>query len=333
MIRPEDDQFHERSGDPYWNESAWFGFQLPERDMTGFVYFYHRPNMHYSVGGVAFWDPTGDRTYNCRYHDWGDTYAMAEGTDMFDFSLPNGLTVARDEPLQSFDISYHNGDWYGGKGCELDLRWEAFREPHLTGNPPGTREWGLAKGHFEQPGRISGTANLGGQRIEIDALSQRDHSWGPRALRADGRGHFTWALASQNSGFQVFSGCEVPPEQDPVFGTTERISAGWYLRDGELGSLESGELSTVERGADGRPLRIEITARDDLGRTLETTGWAKNMLAWHGYPFLMLWWAQFEWDLDGQSAFGEEQDYHPLQHHRHAVRRHRALPTTGAHRS
>ena len=131
----------------------------------------------------------------------------------------------------------------------------------------------------------------------------------------------------------MFSGCEVPPEQDPVFGTTERISAGWYLRDGELGSLESGELSTVERGADGRPLRIEITARDDLGRTLETTGRAKNMLAWHGYPFLMLWWAQFEWDLDGQSAFGEEQDYHPA-----ATPPARGAPapgrtTTGAHRS
>jgi hypothetical protein len=324
MISPKDDQFHKRTSDPYWNESSWFGFQLPERDLGGWVYCYHRPNMNYTVGGVAFWDPSGDQPYNCRYYDFGDIYPMAPGTDMHDFSLPNGLRVARDEPLKSFDFSYQGPEGYQARGCQMDLRWEATKEPHATGNPTGTREWGLAKGHFEQPGRITGTVEIAGDRFEVSALSLRDHSWGPRTHGMQNRGHFTWGLVDEDTGFVVFSGCDIP-DRDSIFGMTDPINAGWYLKDGEYGSLESGQITTTERGEDGRPLRVEITARDHLGRTLQTAGRAKNMLAWQGYPFMLSWWAQFEWDLDGRTAYGEEQDFQPLQHQRYAVRQHRAL--------
>lgn len=43
MLRPEDDSFHRGSDDPWWNESAWFGFMVPERELSGYVYMYHRP--------------------------------------------------------------------------------------------------------------------------------------------------------------------------------------------------------------------------------------------------------------------------------------------------
>src|SRR5262245_61896586 len=111
-VRPEDDLLHERSDDPYWNESAWFGFEMPEREMTGFVYMHHRPNMNYTCGGVAFWDPSGDKTYDCAYYDWGDPWATPPGAEMFDFELENGLKVARVEPLQSFDLAYHGTTFY-----------------------------------------------------------------------------------------------------------------------------------------------------------------------------------------------------------------------------
>jgi hypothetical protein len=329
-VLPEDDRFHERTDDPYWNESAWFGFQLPDRDTTGFVYFHHRPNMNYSTGGVGFWDPTGDQTYDCRYYDWGDTWALPEGADMFDFTLGNGLTVRRVDPLQSFDLIYRGSDWYQGKGCELELRYEAFMPPHHTGNPDAQSEWGAAKGHYEQPGRVTGYAKLAGETIEIDTFCNRDHSWGTRALRTINRGHFTWGIASEDHAFQVYTGSVIPPEEDLVFGTFEPVLAGWYLKDGEVGTLDSGHISVVERGEDARPLRVEIDARDQLGRALEVEGRAYNNLAWHGYPFLMMWWAGFEWQVDGRVAYGEEQDYHPLQHYRQMIRRRRAVDPAAA---
>jgi hypothetical protein len=327
MISPKDDQLHSRTSDPSWNESAWFGYEVPERELTGWVYFYHRPNLNYTVGGVALFDPSGGQTYNCLYYDWGDMYPMAPNAGMFNFALPNGLRVAQHEPLQSFDFSYRDPAGQPGQGCELNLRWEATKEPHATGNPEGTHEWGLAKGHFEQPGRMTGTVEVAGDRFEVSAISMRDRSWGPRSNRMANRGHFSWGVADDNNGFVVFSGCATP-DRDPVFGITDSINAGWYLKDGEYGSLESGQITT-ERNEDGRPLRVEITALDHLGRSLHAVGRPRNTLAWHGYPFMFQWWALFEWDVDGRTVYGEEQDYHPLQHHRHAVRQHRAVSSTG----
>ena len=61
MITRRDEYFHERSDDPHWNESGWFSFMVPERRLSGMVYCYHRPNLGYSTGGFAAWDPSGDR--------------------------------------------------------------------------------------------------------------------------------------------------------------------------------------------------------------------------------------------------------------------------------
>jgi len=38
-----DESFHPRNDDPHWNESAWFGMTIPERQASAYVYFYHRP--------------------------------------------------------------------------------------------------------------------------------------------------------------------------------------------------------------------------------------------------------------------------------------------------
>ena len=71
LIRPEDDYFHHgtRTDNPFWNESAWFPFHVPERELCGFVYMNHRPNMNFSMTGVALWDPSGEQTYDCLYYD------------------------------------------------------------------------------------------------------------------------------------------------------------------------------------------------------------------------------------------------------------------------
>ncbi|HVW32262.1 MAG TPA: hypothetical protein VHL53_06970, partial [Acidimicrobiia bacterium] len=66
LIRPQDDYFHKdiQTDDPFWNESAWFPFHVPERELCGFVYMNHRPNMNFSMTGVGLWDPTGEETYD-----------------------------------------------------------------------------------------------------------------------------------------------------------------------------------------------------------------------------------------------------------------------------
>jgi hypothetical protein len=46
-----DEIFHPPGDDPYWNESGWFGFNIPERNINGFVYYFHDVRTGVSGGG------------------------------------------------------------------------------------------------------------------------------------------------------------------------------------------------------------------------------------------------------------------------------------------
>ncbi|HTK63994.1 MAG TPA: hypothetical protein VL595_16520, partial [Pseudonocardia sp.] len=82
-----DEHFHPRSDDPYWSENSLLGFNVPERNLSAFIYFYFRPNMNLVVAGPAMWDHTGEDVYNCLYYGWDQHLAIPEGADMMDFEL------------------------------------------------------------------------------------------------------------------------------------------------------------------------------------------------------------------------------------------------------
>jgi hypothetical protein len=319
MLKPEDDSFHRGSTDPWWNESAWFSFMAPERELSGFAYMYHRPNMSYSIGAIGIWDPTGDQDHDCLFYDWSEPSPLSADADMYRFALHNGLSVECIEPLRSFQITYRGGEqFYGGAGCDLQLRYDGILPPHDSGTPDGQTEWSV--GHYEQPGRMRGEITLHGERIEIDCYSLRDHSWGPRKLVNNTRGHFPWAIASETSGFAMWARSDLDPADDPVHGTTETVVGGWYLRDGVYGNVSEGIVQVDERGPDGRPLSVVTEATDHLGRRLTAHGRTRNNLHWRGYPWLSMWWGQTLWTFDGQQAFGEQQDFVPVQLRRKVAR-------------
>lgn len=315
MITEADEYFHVRNEDPYWNESAWFSLMIPERNLCGWVYFYHRPNMKYSVGGVALWDSSGEETYNCRFYNWGDTYPLKPGFDMFDFSLPNGLKVTCVEPLKTYRLQM------ASDGIELDLTWTSFMLPQESGFPEGgAQDWG--RRHYEQGGRMAGSIQADGENFKVDCWSNRDRSWGPRNVGIEGypRSGFPWCIASDKHAFNIFSVNDLPAREDPVFGAVDRVICGWYLRDGLVGALVSGERRVIERDADGRPLKTQVKATDEHGRLLEADGTCTNWINWHGYPFLFQWWSLAKWSFDGVTAWGEEQDFYPLQAGRRLIR-------------
>ncbi|QIL73997.1 hypothetical protein G7048_26265 (plasmid) [Diaphorobacter sp. HDW4B] len=314
-VSTSDDYFHKRPDHPYWNESGWFSFMQEERDLSGWIYFYHRPSIGYTVGGICAWDNTGSENYDCLCYDWGEPYPMKPDTNMFDFEIDNGLKVNIIEPLKSYKFGYHGANAYTAGGCELDLTFTAPMLPHDAGMPGGLDEWG--KGHYDQSGRMKGTLQLGKERIEIDCVSQRDHSWGVRKLNGNPRGQMIWAIGEKSS-FHALAVSRLPMDKDPVIGTAEDVIIGYYLKDGLYGdiTLGSGTIKVVERDPTGRPVRYLLECTDSLGRKLEAEGRIKNMLNWQGYSWLMTYWSLVEWTFDGQTAYGEGQDYWPLQQSR-----------------
>lgn len=319
-VLPADDYFHDRpEGEPYWNEASWFSFMVPERDIAGFVYMYHRPNAGYTVGGVAAWDATGSENYDCLMYDWGEAYPLASDAEMFDFSLDNGLTVQLVEPLTEYRFTYRGRTAFNADTA-LDLTFAATMPPHEAGMPSGLDEWG--KGHYDQLGRMTGTLRIDGEDIQVDCVAQRDRSWGVRNIVNNPRGQMIWAVGERSS-FHALAVSFVPPADDPVLGTAEDIIIGYYLKDGEYGDITLGSKGTIavtDRDAGGRPVTYRIEATDSLGRVLEATGRVRNMLNWQGYSWLMTFWSLVEWELDGDIALGEGQDYWPLEHSRQFLR-------------
>ncbi|MCV7102788.1 DUF7065 domain-containing protein [Mycobacterium palustre] len=323
-ITGQDDLFHQAPpGEPFWNEASWFSFMVPERDLSGFVYLYHRPNIGYTVGGIAAWDNHGSETYDCLLYDWGEGYQTPEGAQMFDFSLANGLRVELLEPLRHYRFTYR-GQTAFNADVAVDLEFVGDREPHGTGFPGGLEEWG--KGHYDQPGRMTGTLRVDGEVIAIDCVAQRDRSWGIRDIVKNPRGQMVWAVG-ENSSFHALAVSFRKPEDDPVIGTTEDVILGYYLRDGRYGDLtltEGNTIAVTRRDESGRPTTYRVRATDSLGRRLEATGRVRNMFNWQGYAWLTTFWSLVEWELDGQTALGEGQDYWPLHHSRTFLRKLRA---------
>ncbi|MCX2934288.1 hypothetical protein ORI20_28890 [Mycobacterium sp. CVI_P3] len=323
MIGPEDDSLHDPGEELYWNESAWFPISIPERLLSGWVMVFHRPNMKLSVGGIALWDPSGENPYDCLYYDWGDLWAFHPSWDMFDCALPNGLTVRMVAPLREFSITYD------GNGCRADLSWTATAEPfHSKWSNGSADAWG--SGHFEQPGLMTGTITLGGERLEVRCRSNRDHSWGPRHPKQIPRADFPWGLDDNGDGFHLFVVADQPPDRDPIDGTTETLLFGWRRADGVTSPLVTGERRVVERGPDGRPLRLQLRGIDQLGRQLIADGECVNWLRWQGYPFTFQWWCMVRWDIDGSPAWGELQEFYPLQQSREYFRAERDSSVIGS---
>ena len=321
MITPEDDLFHPRNEDPSWNESAFFTFCLPERDLSGLIYFYHRPNLGISAGGPIIWDATGEEIYNCLYWDWDTCQQMPADAQMYDFVLPNTLALTTLELGERYRATYSRHD------CELELTWESLVPAHemrrISGetNPSLPGWWsdkgvqqGSATGHYDQVGRVHGSISVEGETFAIDCFANRDRTWGPRHVPRNHVG-YSWGVVDADHSFHAPSRSFLPIDQDPIIGTTETVTAGWYLRDGVTGELESGERR-VERGHDGRPVREIIDAVDSKGRDLHVEGRPVNLLKWTGYTETLDWVSLTRWDLDGETAWGEIHDYYDFRTHR-----------------
>ncbi len=287
---------HDRS-DPYWNESSWFSWAIPEKKISGFFYYFFRPNMNTFCGGPAMWDPSGAYSWNCLYYDWQLMQPWPKGAEKYNFTAPNSTSVRIIEPMKQYHLGYDR------PGFKLDLTWSAVAAAHeFRMGDGGTGQAG--RFHFEQPGRVRGTVTRYGETHTVDCFSIRDGSHGSRSMGAIPRGSYLWSIASATSGFHA-----IVTEDGP----TMRVVGGYLLRDGRMASLKGGVRRVVER-AGPRPQVIAFEAEDTLGRRLQAIGRVQNCFEWQGYQDQAIWWSLVAWEYDGHAdAVGEDQEYYNLQ--------------------
>ena len=281
MIEERDEWLHEVGSDPAWQESFYFNWADPEHRSftlarTGYR-FHPRKTDGLAISlrdgelelfyGPADLDHEGD----CRDED--PSRGMRAGD----------LVVTMLEPLRSWRLQIE-----GERG--MDVVFEASTPAFDYGGHGAKLAQTMTGAHFEQSGRVTGWTHFGSERHEIDALGQRDKSWGVRDWeRLEGWEWLAGQLGADWS-FNLMQTIEDGQRLDNGFVFRDganhpivqaRIDYEWGDREHQMGSAE---IELVE--ADGATHRIHAEAlgsfpilRNDVwleethvAYTLKTTG-------------------------------------------------------------
>jgi hypothetical protein len=293
--------------DPYWNESAWFSFSIPERGIHGMIYYFFRPNMKLMMGGPILWDGTGAHTWDCLYHDWHHIQPMPSGAQKFDFTSHTSLNVTVIEPVKKYRLRYDCN------GFGMDLMWTAIAEPHhflgmeieATGASPDNRM------HFEQMGRVTGRLDLRGESYAVDSYALRDCSWGRRQIDSVTRGSYFWAIADKTTAFHA---------QTKGEDSNQKVVGGFLTLDGKTATLAAGRRIDTKMGK-LTPERFRLRLEDQLGRTADISARVSSNLMFNGFPRNQVVWSLLEADFGGGvKGWGDIQEFQPMEQFRRMAR-------------
>ena len=171
---------------------------------------------------------------------------------------------------------------YSELGLDLNLEWTALMDPHVLGHASPEHC------HFDQPGRMRGTATLNGEPFDVECYSMRDRTWGPHRPGARRSGDYLWAIAGPDAHWHAITMASREPGVDKVVG-------GW-------------QISTITT-AGILGLSSALIAEDDRGRTLHAEGEVRTALRWLGWPGRLTFWTLTDWRWDGVQGYGEDQEF------------------------
>jgi hypothetical protein len=293
------DEFHTPDrADPFWTETCWFTFTVPERRLSGQFYPFFRPTQGVLSAAAYFWDDTGSTPADVLHarHFW---HLPLPDEPLSDIHLPNGISYRCVEPQHRYELTYRDPDGSGSGGDDevrADLTFTGMARPNYLG-----------ESHLDQPGRYEGTIVVGREQFDVDSYGFRDRSWGSRSQFGRGIhgtsarcGGYSYATASERDAFHAIT---------MDFGAGSMAIHGYLLRDGVWSKVHSGRRRVLERHPDtAYPTAVALDLGDEAGRSLHAEGRCLNGLGLFLNPNLYSVNCLTEWSFDGILAFGEDHD-------------------------
>jgi hypothetical protein len=209
--------------------------------------------------------------------------------------FPSTLQIAVEDPGRDYRLSYL--DEAAGLRLELNFAATMAAVGHKASTPPF-----YASAHYDQAGHVLGTLELDGETLAVGCFAIRDRSWGLRSERVVPNFSYCW-LASADEAFLVYA----PRVPGPL-----EISRGILHRDGITRPIVSGHRRETRDPFEGWVTALDITAVDDLGRTIEASAIASSRLV-HPRPTSANTISVLRWTFGEQSVWGEDQDVWPHQ--------------------
>ena len=121
----EDDTYHRASDDPFWMETTWWSFNVPERRTGGWLHAGYNTNRGTVTWKVFVWDPSGADPGRLAYYKIAPEVPMPPDADLRDIAFPQGgFSVKMLTPLTDYHISYDDHD----AGFAIDMRTLGFQD-------------------------------------------------------------------------------------------------------------------------------------------------------------------------------------------------------------
>jgi hypothetical protein len=279
----EDDNLHAPTDShPWWTETFWLSFGIPDRHMHVSIYPWFRKNIGMQAGGVLIWDPSSDLPWDLAFCQYDYHLPLDPDLDLRKAKLSNGLSLRCLESQQAYHVRYEHDD------LKIDVTFRGLMPPQVSGRD------GRAN-HLDQPGHVVGEVVLRGERIEVNSPGMRDRSWSVR-LGATRVG-YAWGSTADGDSFLSLS---LPS------GDKEPVCDGYLLREGKPARVVEG--TRVTSRSEGRPSTIHIEATDALRRKFVADGTSVSRMGFCAYPGTFAWDSMIEWNVDGSVAWGEDQD-------------------------
>jgi hypothetical protein len=306
-----DDNFHFAAlTDRWWEtETSWFSFHHGPRRLGGWFYTMVRPNIGTVAGGVWVWDHTAWWPWDVAYSANYSALRLVPEADLRDVRLPTGVSIRVVRPTLAYDLGYDDDD-----RIHLRLRFDGVMAPEPLTAVGST--FGSAH-HFDQLGRVTGQLVLHGERIDIDCFAMRDRTWGPRPEHRPRQAAYVTGAVNADHGFLAVT--NPGPAGDA-------IAYGFLRRDGRTVSLAHGDRRVERDPVQGWITGVQIDAVDLDGRHLSAVGRPVSRMFINRHTFIDIN-SLVSWELDGASAWGEDQDMWPV--HAFAADRRRARLASG----
>ena len=157
-LTTDDDDLHPRTDDPWWTETVWFAWMVPERKMLGYFYPVLRPNLGVQAGGLLLFDDTAELPWELPVFDYAWHNRLPDDLDLRHARFGD-LSVDVPEPGH-YELGYE------GREMTMRLHAETIAVPLLTsGTPP------FVRGHIDQLCHVTGTMTLDGEDIVVDCIA------------------------------------------------------------------------------------------------------------------------------------------------------------------
>ena len=287
---------------PHWIDSACFYLSVPELRLHGIIFYFFRPNLNMLTGGPVIWDPSGHTALDCLHYNFSLYQPMPKPVQTveaqkFNFEAANSLRVTTLEAQRRYALAYNFG------GLEFELEWQATGPLHAA--PQRDPE----NYHAEQAGRMTGWLNLEGRKIPVDCASLRDLSYGVRDYAKIHPGAYCWG----STGPDVFQTLSMGTDRE------QKILTGFLQKDGETAILVEGVRRIDAYGQYGAK-RVTLDATDALGRTLHAEGQLDDGLLFSGNTTHTVVWSFTEWNWEGRTCWGDNQEFYPAPTFRRMAR-------------